>query len=386
MKIATLLFTYNRSFHTKQVCEALKRNSVQTEKLIVFQDGPKQDEKTEEWKKVNALIYGIDWCEKEVIVSERNKGLAESIVSGIKYAFREYDAVIVLEDDCVPMHEFVSFMKHGFERYINDKSVYCISGYSWPIPVIDSTGEDAYFCGRISSWGWGTWKDRWMQYEQDYGILSGLKKSRDGSKRLAIWGNDLEEMLVNRVRGTNDSWAVFWALNVIAQRGLCLNPYQSLIRNIGMDGTGVHCGATDKYNAYAEEGRERTYTLPRRIETLDVIEKEFSRFYQNYTVKNEKLDNKETVFVYGMGTLFFSMEREINEKFYIEGFIDANKKGYYAGRPIIKVEEISRTQFDKIVVCMTDRDEGIRCARRLIKEYDISFDEIVFAQEISDMG
>ena len=103
-------------------------------------------------------------------------------------------------------------------------------------------------------------------------------------------------------------------------------------------------------------------------------------------VKNEKVDNKETVFVYGMGTLFFSMEREINEKFYIEGFIDANKKGYYAGRPIIKVEEISRTQFDKIVVCMTDRDEGIRCARCLIKEYDISFDEIVFAQEISDMG
>jgi len=48
MKIATLLFTYNRSRHTGQVIESLKNNTVLPEKLIVFQDGVRQDEDAEE--------------------------------------------------------------------------------------------------------------------------------------------------------------------------------------------------------------------------------------------------------------------------------------------------------------------------------------------------
>lgn len=121
MKIATLLFTYNRSRHTGQVIESLKNNTVLPEKLIVFQDGVKQDEDAEEWQKVNSLVHEIDWCEKEVIVSGYNKGLAESIVSGIEYAFRENDAVIVLEDDCVAAPNFIRFMTQCFERYETEK-------------------------------------------------------------------------------------------------------------------------------------------------------------------------------------------------------------------------------------------------------------------------
>ena len=100
MKIATLLFTYNRSKHTSQVIAALKSNIIIPEKLYVFQDGLKNGEDPTEWEEVNKLIYSIDWCNKEIIISEYNKGLAESIVWGINYAFKDYEAVIVLEDDC----------------------------------------------------------------------------------------------------------------------------------------------------------------------------------------------------------------------------------------------------------------------------------------------
>ncbi len=42
MKIATLLFTYNRSYHTEQALSALKENTALPQKLIVFQDGRKR--------------------------------------------------------------------------------------------------------------------------------------------------------------------------------------------------------------------------------------------------------------------------------------------------------------------------------------------------------
>ena len=159
MKTNFLLFTYNRSFHTEQVINNLKENTIMPDKLIVFQDGLKQEEDPQEWNAVNCLIKSIDWCKNEVIVSDHNKGLADSIVSGINYAFEDCDAVIVLEDDCVPAPEFVKFMVQCFEQYQTDPRVYAVSGYSWPIDLTQDT-FDVYGCGRISSWGWGTWKDR----------------------------------------------------------------------------------------------------------------------------------------------------------------------------------------------------------------------------------
>ena len=74
MKIATLLFTYNRSYHTEQVLAALKENTVLPQKLIVFQDGRKRETDINEWNKVNSLIHKIDWCDHEIVVSGYNKG------------------------------------------------------------------------------------------------------------------------------------------------------------------------------------------------------------------------------------------------------------------------------------------------------------------------
>ena len=60
MKIATILFTYNRSEHTKKVLDALKENSVLPEKLYVFQDGLKIETHKEEWEKVNGEWGMVD--------------------------------------------------------------------------------------------------------------------------------------------------------------------------------------------------------------------------------------------------------------------------------------------------------------------------------------
>ena len=264
MKIATLLFTYNRSYHTEQVLTALSRSPILPQKLFIFQDGLKQGSDDSEWKKVNNLIHNIDWCESEIIVSDYNKGLAASIVSGINYAFKDYDAVIVLEDDCVPTTNFISFMQQCFEKYQSNKDVYCVSGYSWPIKL-DKKQYDVYGCGRISSWGWGTWKEKWLIYDKDYELVKNMKQKELTSKNLAMWGSDLEETVVGNVRGDCDSWAVFWALNVILKEGICINPYESLISNIGFDSSGVHCGITDRFNVKTSNEEKEKFHLPESI-------------------------------------------------------------------------------------------------------------------------
>ena len=67
MKIANLLFVYKRSEHTARVLEALSRNTILPQKLIIFQDGLRDDKDICEWNKVNRLINSIDWCDHEVL-------------------------------------------------------------------------------------------------------------------------------------------------------------------------------------------------------------------------------------------------------------------------------------------------------------------------------
>lgn len=135
MKIGTILFTYNRSYHTQKVLEALSRNYVMPSMLYIFQDGLKKEEHRSEWEKVNEIIKQVDFCPVTLRISEKSKGCAQSIVSGIHEVLEQNDAVIVLEDDCVPAPNFMMYMLQGLEKYKEDKRVYEIGAGSWPVPV-----------------------------------------------------------------------------------------------------------------------------------------------------------------------------------------------------------------------------------------------------------
>lgn len=374
MNIVVALFTYNRSYHTKMVLSSLKRNTILPSKLYLFQDGLRQEDDICEWKKVNEDIQKVDWCDTEVIISSYNKGLADSIVSGINYVFRDYDAVIVLEDDCVPTPNYIDFMTQCFEKYVNDERIYSVSGYSYPF-ALNKGQYDIYGCGRISSWGWGTWKDRWNIYRKDYELVKKMKRDKIASKILATWGRDLEEMLVGNVRGTCDSWAVFWALNVISKGGICINPYESLIQNIGLDGSGTHCGITNQYDVSCMDEKKCIFSLPDVVTILDETVEAFAPLFGSYTAINTS-KNKERILVYGVGNYFLKNEKPLNQDYYIEKFVDRYKNGYYAGKEIISPNELRHFSFEKIVVMIQDENESVKVVRDLTMQYGISRDKI----------
>ena len=365
MKIATLLFTYHRSYHTEQVISSLKKNTVLPQKLLIFQDGLKQGGDVSEWKKVNSLIHSIDWCDKEVIVSEYNKGLDASILAGIDYAFQEYDAVIVLEDDCVTAPNFMRFMTQCLEKYRNEDKVHSVSGYIWPLGFAKKDA-DILFCGRFSSWGWGTWKNRWDSYEKDYTVLREIKHSPELSRELALWGMDLEQMLIRNAKGEDDVWDVHWALNAIHSGRICINPYQSLIQNIGCDGTGIHSGETDRFQVVLSEEVKEKFELPDEVAVLENTKEIFTKLYGSYTAVEKATGIKENVLIYGLGKFFFQNEKEINEKYYIKAFIDKNHKGWFAGRKIIQTNEIEQYEYDKIIIMVWDIGECLNIAKELL--------------------
>lgn len=361
MKIGTILFTYHRSKHTKKVLDALAENSILPEKLYIFQDGIKESTNIVEWNKVGQIIHDVDWCETEIHISDENKGLAKSITSGLDYVLSECEAVIVLEDDCVPGKHFMKFMKTALEKYHNEEKVYSVSGYAWDIRLPEDE-YDAYFNGRACSFGWGTWKNRWNQYEENYDILKKIKNNQDMSHRLAIWGYDLEEMLEARVAGRNNSWAVFWALKTIEKGGYCLSPYRQLIHNIGFDGSGENCGIVRERYEKTEGVIKENFRFPCIVQSTQECEEEFQFLYAR-KCRAEKLksyyqlliqwlqmkqkghdfhiteDRKKNLAVWGKGALFDCLIRETHLS--VQCIIESRPcTEMYQNIPIVSVDEI----------------------------------------------
>lgn len=379
MKIATILFTYNRSRHTEEVITALRSSKILPEKLFVFQDGLKCEAHRSEWEKVNILLRKIDWCDHEIIISEKNKGLAESVIFGVNYVFKKFEAIIVLEDDCVPHPGFMTFMTQSLQKYRFRKEVYSVSGYSYPVDV-KTNGKDAYFIGRTSSWGWGTWKNRWTCFKSDYKILGRIMNDPELSEQLHIWGEDLENYLLGNIYGNCNSWATFWALNVIEQRGYCLSPYMSLIKNIGFDGTGVHCGKAEVIQRLYKKDK-CNFQLPDEIEISEDCKTAFSdcfswisaekklNSYNELLIKwiNYLLDGNilladrlrergyKKCSVWGRGKLFDLLLKDFEGKIEILSIIESNPvQKEYRGIPIVGVNEIPKDSQLIIVIPMYD--------------------------------
>ena len=277
---ATLLFTYCRPKHTREVLNGLKKSTVMPEKLIIFQDGVPEgasDDKVNLWKEVNSIIHQVNWCECEVIEAQKNQGLSDSIVGGINRALEAFDSVIVLEDDCVPQPTFMEFMLKSLEKYADVSNVFCINGSDEPVEIAPN-GYDAYFMGRINSWGWATWKKKWASFDRDYRIIKKIRSDSDLTKWLEVWGRDLEATLHMNVSGETDSWAAFWALSVMKKKGLCLSPYKSLVDNIGFDGTGRHCGC-NKPVSDLDVSMHKDFKLPDNVEVISNYEVFFDNYY-----------------------------------------------------------------------------------------------------------
>jgi hypothetical protein len=237
-----VLFVYNRPEHTRKTIEALSNNILASESdLFIYSDAAKDEAAIEKVNAVRSYIKAVSGFKAVTIIErEKNWGLADSIIDGVTGIVNKYGKVIVLEDDIVTSRYFLKFMNGALSYYADESSVWHICGWNCSI---DPTGlGDAFFWFTLDCWGWATWKDRWISFEKDADKLIEKFSKKDIfkfniSNSENIWG----QVLANKA-GKINTWAVFWYATIFQNKGLCLNPTISFVRNIGFDGSGVNCG------------------------------------------------------------------------------------------------------------------------------------------------
>ncbi len=266
------LFVYNRPEHTRRVIEALLGNSLVSQSdLYIFSDGPRRDADRRKVAEVRDILASVSGFRSVLIREAReNRGLAVSIIDGVSSVLQEHGRVIVLEDDLVTSPVFLDFMNEALNLYAEDEEVMHVSGYWFPLELKNL--PETFFLRMPFSWGWATWARAWASFEKNpAGLVQQF--SPENIRQFNLDGSyDVWEQVLHNLQGKANTWAVFWYASIFRRGGLCLYPSQSLVFNLGNDGTGVHCLKTSHYDValretpvteFSREFKENTLALSR---------------------------------------------------------------------------------------------------------------------------
>ena len=264
------LFGYKRPEHLARTLKALQASPLaRTSELHVFSDGPKHSEERSAVEQVRALARKIKGF-AQVLVHERAKniGLAHSVIEGVTELSGTHGRVIVLEDDLVVAPGFLAFMNQALQRYQDETKIMQVSGYMFPVAHSKRVGS-TFLCRVPTSWGWGTWERAWKFLDLDSARLLSLLQDDGKQYEFNVKGAyPYFEHLKLQSEGKMDVWGVRWYASMFVAGGLCVYPGQSMVQNIGMDGSGVHCGISQSFEVRLSN--HDAWRFPDRIEESEL--------------------------------------------------------------------------------------------------------------------
>lgn len=248
MPSPVIIFCYNRLDNLKRTVESLQKNTqAGLTELYIFSDGASKEADENKVAAIRDYLPSITgFRELNIIHSQRNKGLATSIIEGVTEVLKKHETVIVLEDDLLTSTNFLSYMNESLDFYKNNKKILSISGYSFRIAFPQVYVYDNYFTKRSSSWGWGTWRNRWDAVDWEVKDYNDFARNAAARKKFNLMGSDMAGMLDKQMKGKISSWAIRWCYHQFKTDTYTAFPSLSKVQNIGFGDAATHTSSIQR--------------------------------------------------------------------------------------------------------------------------------------------
>ncbi len=243
----------------------------------------------------------IDYAKKisgfksvNLFIRDFNFGFVDNFYKAIERVFEEYDRVIVSEDDNVFSEDFLAFINKGLNFYEDNSKVFSVCAYNYPIDSSsDACDEGFYFSKFFSAWGFGVWKNRWEEIEWSKEVI--LDKTRDFLKnyknvyKYNKTANNLVLNLIYMIKNNTIYGDSYISLHQYLSDKYSVFPVIARVRNIGHDGSGIHCKNKKKNRIYTNQilyTGDSNYNLPAEIKEDDNINKLLKQYLRRGVLKN----------------------------------------------------------------------------------------------------
>lgn len=292
-KTIIAVFCYKRAGKLKTSMEALLKNpECASMDIIFFCDGHKNESDKQGVLATRAYIdslKGFRTVYKHY--RERNVSTGPNFQAGITYLYNNYDQFIVVEDDLVVRPNYIKYMLDALSFYKNEKSVFCITGFCFPLDKKDYP-YDTIIHNRFCSYGWASWSDRVKHVIWDRKGLSELIKNSPGFKsRLNKEGMDLYRMLKKQINGTISTWDIQMQVHVAENRLKVVYPVISKTSNIGFDNESTNTFGIDFLITPQDPGEQRAFHFCNANETNEMLQKQLKKPYALKALVSRKIIN-----------------------------------------------------------------------------------------------
>lgn len=278
--IIPTLCRYN---HFKQCIESLSRCTwADKTDVYIGLDYPAKESHWDGYKKIRDYLESCNLGFKSlnVVIREKNYGfgLSGNLQTLRNQVLEKYDRFISSEDDNIFSPNFLVFMNKGLEKFKDDKSVFAINGYRQFFPI--KRDMNTFFRQNVefSAWGYGMWRDRFENlspgdyFKNAFSLKRFFDVKRDIGRRRALnfWGF----YFTPSTTWFDVSWSIYMYLE---NKDVVAPAEMSLVRNIGWDGSGLHCTGMDdvaqkhltqeisEKNDFVFEGTGREFYMENRL-------------------------------------------------------------------------------------------------------------------------
>ena len=278
-----IVFVYNRLDHAGRTINALKNNHLADQSdLFIYADAAKDDRSLPGVTAVREYLRTITGFRSIIIkLRETNLGVDDNTIAAVTEVVQEYGRVIVVEDDLVTSKWFLKFMNEALDYYEHNEQVIAINGYTFPI---EKKLKEAFFLKGADCWGWATWKRGWDLFEDDGKKLldqlteKGLEKEFNFEHTYPYVA-----ALEQQALGNTSHWDIRWYASAFLAGKLSLYPGQSLVYNIGHDGSGTHCGESQTYEVVLADAPINVIT---EVKSDPEAYQAFSEFFRQMASQN----------------------------------------------------------------------------------------------------
>jgi len=249
MKIGLLIICFNRPSQTRRVLNSILQSNFDLSSIQIFisLDGPRNNSEAVKTDLVyrEAKYFSEGMTNVKVIRHNINLGLKKHVLSAISNAFDIADALIILEDDICMNTECLYKTVNLLNTHVQSKEIGHINLFNEGLssPILNSfnfKNSEFYLDQVFTCWGWATWKDRWREPFVDRNSL--MKLNCIERLKFNHYGrsNHLAHLYSN-ILGEASTWAILRKFDLFTNKRLkSLTSRNSLVTNIGLDGSGTH--------------------------------------------------------------------------------------------------------------------------------------------------
>lgn len=319
MKIGIAVLAYNRPTHFRKVIDGIIREKIKS--ISVYLDGPEnQQVRKNQYKIIDHINNFKKKIDIKLIRQSKNNGLAFSVINAVNSELNKNDAMILIEDDCVPQKGFFNYMFRSLRKYENNIKIKSVCSYN---NLDELNLNTCFFLKRFNPWGWATWRNRWIRFNPNLEEVVIQLNSIGKINKLPI---DLKSYCKNKslINGNQDIWSLSWTLHHYLDEAIVLYPPKSLVNNIGFDGTGVHCIKTKVFNIkFKNNSKDIKFPKKEKIDySYEIRNENFLIENSSKTFfKNKKLDQIQPYNL--INKLNYLTHDQID--FYLERFVFSTK-------------------------------------------------------------